>query len=92
MIYALLAVIATLAVTQVLVIRWALASCENVSIIASQERDNLSTFHAQQLSEFANRIQAPDRAAHISISEMAPPTEFPVNPEIEEELELIGEA
>lgn len=92
MIYVLAGVSIVLAAAQVLTVRWALAAIENTTILAAQERDALHAAHIRQLSEFANRIQIPDRAAHISISDMAPPTEFPINPEIEEELELIGES
>lgn len=92
MLYGLLAVSLGLAGGLVLTVRWAFASIENTIVLAAQERDALSALHAAQLSEFANRIVLPDRAAHNSISDLAGDSEPAVNPEIEEELELIGEA
>lgn len=91
MLYGLLAVSLTLAAALVLTVRWALSAVENTVLLAVQERDALNALHAEQLSEFANRIQIPDRAAHMSISTLAPDSEPFVNPEIEEELSIVGE-
>jgi hypothetical protein len=89
--YGLLAVAGVLAITNVLTIRWAFAQIGETQVIAAHERDALAAAHIAQLSEFANRIQQPYRASHVSISEQAPESDPFVNPEIEEELELIGE-
>lgn len=73
-----------------LTVRWAFGQIENTQILAANERDALHAAHIAQLSEFANRIQIPERQAHISASTLAPPSEPSLNPELEEELELIG--
>lgn len=59
--------------------------------IAAQERDALSAYHASQTAELCNRIQQPERASHISISESAPPQEPRIDPDLEEELSILGE-
>lgn len=58
--------------------------------LAAQERDALSAYHASQVAELCNRIQQPERASHISISESAPPQEPRLDPDLEEELSILG--
>lgn len=92
MFYGLLVVVGALALANVFTIRWAFAAIGNTIVLAAQERDALTAAHIAQLSEFANRIQVPERAAHNSVSVLAPESEPTIHPEIEEELELIGES
>lgn len=66
-------------------VRWAFTTVENTNLLAAQERDALTAAHIAQLSEFANRIQQPYRASHVSISESAPPSEPTVHPDLEAE-------
>lgn len=58
--------------------------------LAAQERDALSAYHASQVAELCNRIQQPERASHISISDTAPPQEPRIDPDLEEELSILG--
>lgn len=92
MLYGLLAISLGLAAALVLTVRWAFGAIADNQLLAAQERDALTAAHIAQLSEFANRIQIPDRAAHNSISWLAPESEPSVHPDLEEEHELIGEA
>lgn len=59
--------------------------------LAAQERDALSAYHASQIAELCNRIQQPERASHVSISESAPPQEPRIDPDLAEELSILGE-
>lgn len=59
---------------------WALV---RVFYLASVERENLASDHAQQVEHLCNRIQLPDRTAHTSISNAAPDRDPAVSPEIE---------
>lgn len=46
--------------------------------------------HAAQVSELCNRIQLPERTAHVSVSESSPPSQPYVHPDVEEELSALG--
>lgn len=90
MTYALIGLAGVLAVANALTIRWSLTTLENAQAFSAQERDALTALHAQQLSEFANRIQVPERAANLSVSEQAPDPEPYVAPDYEYEREALN--
>lgn len=66
------------------------ATLEGAISLAAQERDALSALHAGQLAELCNRIQLPERAAHVSISNSAEPTPEVPPPDIEFEREALS--
>lgn len=92
MFYALVGIIVLLILAVAVIARSAFNTVTQINLLSAQEREVLTAIHTDQLSEFANRIQQPDRAAHMSISDLAPMGSPTIHPDIEEEADLIGEA
>lgn len=57
----------------------------------SQHLQETDAYHAAQVAELCNRIQLPERTAHVSISESAPPPEPYIDPDLAEEMSILGE-
>lgn len=65
---------------------------EHLTMVAAQERRETADAHEAQVAELCNRIQVPERAANVSVSNSSPPQEPYVDPDLEEEMRILGTA